>query len=191
MNFNDVADNDLISAKGPVLVQMNLRSGGDYRDGILKPTKARDAWGLDVEYVVLEGKYAKRKIFGFLMVEGTTDGQKSMIEGRSLPFLKGVLNSAYFLDPADQSPVACAKRSNVEFRDFDGLQFLAEIGIEKGKDGYPDKNVIVRAITKDMPQWGGRPPIEQTPRGPAGSGSTGAGGAAPAPIAKPKWAGGQ
>jgi hypothetical protein len=141
--------------------------------------------------VTESGKYEKRKAFNFLMVKGTTDGQKGMVEGRSLPFLKGVWNSAHFLDPADQSPAACAKRSNVEFRDFDGLQFLAEIGIEKGKDGYPDKNVIVRAITKDMPQWGGRPPIEQTPRGPAGSGSTGAGGAAPAPIAKPKWAGGQ
>jgi hypothetical protein len=188
INFNAVADDYLRRDRTPVLVQINLRSGDDYRDGILKPTKARDAWGLDVEYTVREGKDAKRKIFGYVMVEGTTEGQKGMIEGRSLPFLKGVLNSAYFLDPADQSPAACAKRQVEAWRDFDGLCFLAEIGVEKGKDGYPDKNVVTRAITRDMPQWNGRAPIEQVGLT-GGGGPTGSGAApAPAPMAKPKWA---
>jgi hypothetical protein len=188
IDFNNYNDNDLIPARTVAVVQMNLRSGPDYLDGILKPTKARDAYGLDVEYTVLDGPQAKRKLYGFVLTQGETDGQKSMIEQRSMPFLKGILNSGYYLDPADSSPAACEKRRK-ELPDFDGLRFLAEVGIEKSKDAaYADKNLVLRAITRDMPQWGGRPPIEQI--GPTG-GSIGGGGSSappPAPIPRPKWA---
>jgi hypothetical protein len=146
IDFNNYNDNDLIPARTVAVVQMNLRSGPDYLEGIVKPTKARDAYGLDVEYTVLDGPHAKRKLYGFVLTQGETDGQKSMIEQRSMPFLKGILNSAYYLDPADSSPAACEKRRK-ELRDFDGLRLLAEVGVEKSKDAaYPDKNVVVRAI---------------------------------------------
>jgi hypothetical protein len=191
IDFNNLKDS-LVPAKTVAVVQMNLRSGPDYLDGIHKPTKKRDAYGLDIEYRILEGPYVQKRLYGFALTMGEKDGQKSMAEERTLPFLKGILNSAYFLDPTDSSPAACEKRKR-EFRDFDNLRFLAEIGIEKSKDAtYPDKNIVVRAITRDMPQWEGRPPIEQI--GPTG-GSTGGGtpGAPPpspppAPIDKPKWA---
>jgi hypothetical protein len=188
IDFNNYNDNDLIAARTVAVVQMNLRSGPDYLDGIVKPTKARDAYGLDVEYTVLDGPHAKRKLYGFVLTQGETDGQKSMIEQRSMPLLKGILNSACYLDPADSSPAACEKRRK-ELRDFDGLRFLAEVGVEKSKDAaYPDKNVVVRAITRDMPQWGGRPPIEQI--GPTGGSMGGGGPSAPHPSAtkKPPWA---
>jgi len=109
-----------------------------------------------------------------------------------MPFLKSVLNSALYLDPADQSPAACERRKK-ELRDFDGMRFLAEIGIEKSKDAaYPDKNVVVRAITRDMPQCGGRPPVEQI--GPTGRPTGETPGAPPpsaplpVPVHKPKSA---
>jgi hypothetical protein len=95
------------------------------------------------------------------------------------------------LDPNDLSPEARKKRT-VDWRYFDGLRFLAEIGIEEGRNGYSDKNIIAKVISRDMPLWGRRPPIDQvapdlglssaplTPAAPA---------AAPvAPIVKPKWA---
>jgi hypothetical protein len=156
-------------------------------EGVLKPTKAGDAFGLDVEYVLLDGPYAKQKMFAFVMVTGATDGQKSMAE-RNKAMLKAVLDSAFFLDPHDVSPEA-RKRRTVHWRDFDGLKFLAEIGTEQGRDGYADKNVVARVITRDMPAWGGRAPIEQS-SSPNGGGPSAAPGSAPqaAPIARPCWA---
>ena len=67
--------------------------------------------------------------------------------------------SARYLDPSDLSPDTLAKYKT-EWRDFHNLRALVEIEIEKGKDGYDDKNVVVRAITRDMPAWGNRPPIK-------------------------------
>jgi hypothetical protein len=100
-----------------------------------------------------------------------------------------------YLDPNDKTEATCNARK-LEWRDFDGLRFLAEIGVEPGKDGYPDKNILVRAITKDRPEWGGHAPIDQGPSGgPAPSSgaaatapAAGAPAATPAPITKPAWA---
>jgi hypothetical protein len=191
-DFNKVPDSNLIPAKTIVVVQVDFRPPGDsfeeYKAGILKPTKARDAYGLDLVYTVLTGPYAKRKLYGYILVEGSTDGQKGMVE-RNLTILKAMINSAYSLDPADYSPEAMEKR-NREFRDFERLRVMIEVGIETSKDGYPPKNILQRVITKDMPAWNNHPPIEQI--GP--SDSTGRAGAAgsstptPAPISKPGWA---
>jgi hypothetical protein len=163
---------------------------GDGTDNVLKPTRNGDAEGLDFELTLLDTQYAKSKLFWFALVKGETDGQKSMAE-RNLATLKKVIDSAKCLDPSDKSAEARAKRS-LNWRDFDGLRFLAEIGVEPGKDGYEDKNIIARVITRDMPAWGNRLPIEQIP--PTGNGGpTGGGGAPPSkpptsPIVKPPWA---
>jgi hypothetical protein len=39
------------------------------------------------------------------------------------------------------------------YRDLDGLCFLAGLGIEKGTDGYPDKNRIGFVLTPDRRDW--------------------------------------
>lgn len=169
-DFSGYTSVDLMPNKTIVLVQMNVVYGAG-TDNVLTPTKAGDAEMLKFEGVVLEGRHTKRKMFGNWLVEGSTEGQKQMAE-RYLGILKGILASARYVDPNDQSPEARAKLT-AEWRDFDGLRFLAEIGIEKGKDGFEDKNIILRAITRDMPQWGNRPPIEQIPSTGNG-GSTGA-----------------
>ena len=190
-DFSGYTSVDLMPNKTIVLVQMNVVYGAG-TDNVLTPTKAGDAEMLKFEGVVLEGRHT-RKMFGNWLVEGSTEGQKQMAE-RYLGILKGILASARYVDPNDQSPEARAKLT-AEWRDFDGLRFLAEIGIEKGKDGFEDKNIILRAITRDMPQWGNRPPIEQIPStgncgstGGAQQMSTSPATPAVAPIAKPAWA---
>jgi hypothetical protein len=189
-NFRN--DNGLIPAKTVAIIQMRLRSGDDYLEGVLKRTRNGDAYTLDIEYTVVEGQYATQKFNGYPLVQGETEGQKGMVL-RTMSLLRGINDSAKFLDPNDQSPEACAQRK-IEYRDLDYRRFLGEIGIEKGKDGFPDRNILLRAITRDMPQWGGRPPIDQPP--PSGGGSTSGAppsgaapsGVMPASIEKPKWA---
>jgi hypothetical protein len=188
---------DLIRAGTIVTVQMRVVFG-DATDGALTFTKDRSAEMLKAEFTVLEGEYAKRKskIFANWIVTGTTDGQKSIAE-RYNGMLKRIIASAKHLDLSDRSPETLAKYQ-MNWRDFDGLRFLAEVGVEPGKDGYEDKNVIARVITKDSPAWGGRPPIDQiapdwqtAPTGstqaPQASASSATAPAA-APIPKPKWA---
>jgi hypothetical protein len=193
LDFSNYSGGDLIPAGTIAVVQMRVQFG-EGTDNTLTPTKDRTAEMLKAEFTVLEGEHAKRKVFGNWLVKGETEGQKTMAE-KHLGTLKRILDSAHFLDPNDLSPEARAKRQ-VNFHDFDGLKFLAEIGVESGRDGFDDKNVVKRVITRDLPQWGGRPPLDQGPAGapaapkPNGPSSGGAAAAAPqaAPITKPAWA---
>ena len=107
-----------------------------------------------------------------------------MVE-RNMGVLKGILASARYVDPNDQSPEARAKLT-AEWRDFDGLRFLAEIGIEKGKDGFEDKNVIARARSRATCHSGAA--VRQSTRSRKQCKLTMSAGG-PAPIEKPNWAG--
>ena len=133
---------DLIRAGTIAAVIIKIIYGGG-TDGVLTPTKAEDAEMLKAEFTVLEGEFAKRKLFASWIVKGTTDGQKSISANNAM--CKRIIASALFLDPNDRTPETLAKY-RIEYRDFDGLKFLAKIGIEPGRDGFEDKNVITRAI---------------------------------------------
>jgi hypothetical protein len=176
----------LVPAGTVAVLRARLRHG-DGADGVLKKTRNGDAEGLDFELTVVDGPYAKSKLFWFALVTGTTDGQKAMVE-RNRALLKKSIDSAKFLDPNDRSPEARQKRT-LSWRDFDGLTFLAEVGVEEGRDGYADKNVVGKIITRDMPAWNGRSPLEQPGVGPVPAST--AAQAAPQetpPVVKPAWA---
>jgi hypothetical protein len=106
--------------------------------------------------------------------------------------LKTILDSALGLKPNDVSAEARAART-VSLKWFDGKNFIAKIGIEKGgpkKDGsgnYPDKNVLASVITPDKAEWH---PVEQPPPfDGGGSGPTGSTPSTPAaPVERPDWA---
>jgi hypothetical protein len=187
IDFSDYTG--LISAGVIAVLQAHVRFG-DGTENVLKKTKAGDAEMLDLELTLLDTEYAKSKIFWSVLVKGSTDGQKSMAE-TNLARLKQVIDSARFLDPNDRSAETRAKRT-FNWRDFDGLRFLAEIGIEAGKDGYLDKNVVGKIITRDHPQWGGRPPIDQVASNygpvPAATAAPQAAPQAAPPIQRPAWA---
>jgi hypothetical protein len=184
IDFSDYTG--LVPAGTVAVIQAHVRFG-DGTDNILKPTKNGDAEGLDLELTILEGPYAKQKLFWYVLVAGSNDGQKSMVD-RNFATLKKILDSAWFLDPADKSDEARKKRTP-GWRGFDGLRFLAEIGIEQGKDGYPDKNIIAKVITRDHPLWSGRPAIDQVaPDGGSAPPAAPQGGAQTTSVQRPHWA---
>ena len=148
---------------------------------------------LAAEFVVLEGEYARRKLWsniGLHSAKGPAWGQM----GRS--FVRAVLNSARNVHPQDMSPQAAAARRIQGFHELDGIEFAARIDIEK--DGRGElKNVVKSAVEPDHPDYArlmGLPPKNP------GSGSTGAPAAAtpprttppapqrPAVPGKPAWA---
>jgi hypothetical protein len=172
---------DVIPDGTIVVVQMNLRPGDAGEGGLLKRSSNGQAEGLDAEFIVVEGDYAKRKFWSFMVVSGTTDGheQAADITRRRL---RAILESARGIKPADVSEAAKTARI-AEYGDFDGLRFLCKLGVEPARDGYKAKNILAEVITPDRKEWR---PIEQQPKSAEakkkGTDNT------PAPITKPAWA---
>jgi hypothetical protein len=124
----------------------------------LKRSNNGQAEGIDAEFIVVERPYAKRKIFAFMVMTGTTDGH-AQAANITHSQLRAILESARGIKPKDVSEAA-KKARHAELRDFEGIRFMAELGIEKGRDGYRDKNILKRVITPDLKDWR---PVEQNP----------------------------
>ncbi|WP_223618969.1 hypothetical protein [Lysobacter sp. ESA13C] len=155
-NFNDAESPAfaLIPKGTLVKVRMTIKPGGynDPSQGWLHGWATRGDTGavyLNGEFVVLEGKYARRKLWSLIGLQsskGPTWGQL----GRS--FIKGALNSAHGLHPDDMSAAAQAGRCIESFADLDGLVFVGKVDWEKDSYGE-DKAVIKIPIMPDHPQY--------------------------------------
>jgi hypothetical protein len=175
---------DLIPHGTVATVQLKIRSGGAGEDGLLKRSKGGDCEMLDLEFVVIDGAFAKRKFWENMILSGVTDGHAKAAEV-SQSRLRGILESARGIRPDDMSVGARTART-ASLADFNGLSFIAKIGIEKGRprngggENYPDKNILVAIITPDKKDW------HQVAQSPAPAAPS----AAPAAtvIEKPKWA---
>ena len=156
------------------------------------PTGAK---GLEIEYTVTMGPYAKRKVFNnFMGVAGNgSDGHNKMVD-ITRSFIRGVLESAYGVNPSDASAEARAARTLSDWEDIDGLEFLARFRVEEGDD-YTDKTTgelkkgkprnVVQAVTPDDPDYNGFKPAKPKVKGAAASKP---GNGAPAGGSRPAWA---
>ncbi|ALN64606.1 hypothetical protein GLA29479_3755 [Lysobacter antibioticus] len=155
-NFNDAESPSfsLIPKGTLVKVRMTIKPGGynDPTQGWLHGWATRGDTGavyLNGEFVVLEGKYARRKLWSLIGLQsskGPTWGQM----GRG--FIKGALNSAHGLHPDDMSAAAQAGRCIESFADLDGLVFVGKVDWEKDSYGE-DKAVIKIPVMPDHPQY--------------------------------------
>jgi len=193
-------DLELIPIGTVASVQLRIRPGGAGEGGLLKRSKDGACEMLDLECVLVDGPYARRKFWTNLVLEGTTPGHAQAVE-ISRGVLRGILESARGIKPDDLSDQARVRRT-ADLKDFDKIIFVARIGIEKGKprndgsgESYPDKNVIAGIITPDKKDWH---PVDQPPpfNGGSGAGATVAPSspspdpaAPPTPgVKKPVWA---
>jgi hypothetical protein len=160
------------------VVQMIVRPGNAGEGGLFKRTQKGDAEGLDAEFIVVEGDYAKRKFWGFLITSGTTDGHAQAAD-ITMRKLRAILESARGIKPTEVSEAAKRART-ADFADFDGIRFMAKIGVEPARGEYKAKNILGEVVTPDRKEWH---PINQEAR-PA----TKAAASSVTPIAKPLWA---
>jgi hypothetical protein len=151
---------DLIPAGTICTLQMVIRMGGAGEGGWLTRSKDGGCEMLDVEFVVVDTEFAKRKLWQMMVLSGTTDGHAKAAE-ISRTLLRGIVESARGIRPDDKSEAASNGRK-ADFNDFMNLRFVARIGVEKSRDpAYPDpKNKIAEAITPDLKQWHA---VEQIP----------------------------
>ena len=169
-------------------LQSTIRPGGAGEDGLLKRSKDGACEMLDLEFVVVDGPQAKRKLWERMVINGVTDGHAKAAD-ISRGKLRAIIESARGISRATWVPEA-RKGRTVELRDFDGLRFMAKIGVEKGSprmtargENYPDRNMIAMVITPDRKDWHA---VEQMPRPPGRSPAIL--GTTVAPITKPAWA---
>lgn len=180
-------------------VRMTLKPGG-YNDpaqgwtgGYASESFETGSVFLAAEFVVLDGPYAKRKLWsniGLHSRKGPVWGQM----GRSM--IRAILNSARGVHPQDNSPAAANARRIAGFHELDGIEFLARIDVEKDGKGE-DRNTVKVAIEPDHNDYAvlmGDVPRAATPTAPAATAvpapapASAPAPARPAPTGRPTWA---
>ncbi len=132
-------------------VRMTIKPGGyndeaqGWLDGYANKSIISDAVYLDTEYVILEGKYAKRKIWGIIGLH-SQNGPEWTNMGKA--FIKSIMNSAKGISPKDNSDAAVIARKIDSFKPLDGIEFVARIDVTKDQKGN-SRNEIRAAITSD------------------------------------------
>jgi len=162
MDFNDATGKqrsfDLIPQGTVVTLQIKVRPGNAGEGGWLKRSKDGNSEALDLELTVIGGPYDKRKVWDLLTLEGTTSGHAQAIE-ISRAKLCAIIECARGIRPNDTSETARQARHLNSYGDFDGLRFIAKIGVEKGAakpnggGAFPDKNRILEIITPGRKEW--------------------------------------
>ena len=170
-NFFDYNDADrqydLIPDNTIVPLLMHIKPGGQGDGGWLRASQNSDTMMLECDFTVLEGPFARRKVFQYMVVSGGKVNEKgeSVAGNITRSNIRAILESARNIKPEDMSPEATQKRCCPSgWADLEGLAFVAKIGIEKGQNGYNDKNKIKAIITPDMKEYA---PIQQQATTPA------------------------
>jgi len=169
-DFNDAEkQRDLtIAPPGLYWLRTEVRPGAVVDDHLL-PAKNGHTWHLSLKCTVQGGEHAGATAFDYITLRfdpsdggpdfpGPTPQQaenyKTAVRmGRSK--LRALLESAFAIDPNDDSEEANAKRrvKDNDFLNLNGLVFFARIDIRKGTNGYKDSNTIDYIIVPGMPEW--------------------------------------
>lgn len=98
---------------------------------------------LQCEFTVLEGEYARRKIWSNIGLYSEKNDNRWGDIGRS--FIRSILNSAKGFSDKDNSDAAQEARIIHSFADLEGIEFVAKIDVEQDQDGNY-RNIIKCAI---------------------------------------------
>lgn len=185
---------DLIPKGTLVRVRMTIKPGGHddpaqgWTGGYATESFDTGSVYLACEFVVLEGAFAKRKMWsniGLQSRKGQTWGQM----GRSM--IRAILNSARNVHPQDNGPQAAAARRIQGFNELDGIEFLARVDVEKDAKGE-DRNVVKLAVEPDHKDYatlmGLAPRAPTSGAAPAPATSSAPAPQRPATTGKPSWA---
>ena len=161
MDFNgaDTQDAafDLIPANALVKVCLTVRPGGAGPEGWLTQSKTSPALYLNAEAVVMEGPFARRRIYTRIGFRGKAAGGPGddTYGNRGRAMIRGILESARGVRADDQSNAARAARMIRSLGELSGLEFVARIGIERDKDKPDDtgRNVIKAALGADHAEY--------------------------------------
>lgn len=185
---------DLIPKGTVVRVRMTIKPGGydnpaqGWTGGYATESFDTGSVYLACEFVVLEGPFAKRKMWSNIGLH-SKKGPTWQAMGRSM--IRAILNSARNVHPQDNGPQAAAARRIQGFNELDGIEFLARVDVEKDAKGE-DRNVVKLVVEPDHKDYATLMGV--APRAPSGGATPNpATFSAPAPqrpatTGKPSWA---
>jgi hypothetical protein len=130
-------------------------SGGDTdlpefgAGNFFKSSQSTSAKWLPIEVTIAGGDFDKRKVWHNIFVDGNKLSERGIPVAKEIGLrtLKSMIDSAFNLSAKDESPQAQAARSLNGVGDLNGLSICFVIGIEKGTNGYEDKNKIKAVLT--------------------------------------------
>ena len=148
LNFNNAELQNsfaLIPANTIAKARLVIKPGNDATEPYITRSKGGDTAYLNCEFIILDGKYVKRKVFDKIGLEGS-DRWTNMGKAR----IRAILESAKGINPKDVSEIAVAARQISSFDELNNLDVVIKIGIEHDKSGqYQDKNRVIAIITPD------------------------------------------
>lgn len=150
-NSDNQASYDVIPNNTLAKVRMQIRPGGHddsnqgWSGGYATKNQNTGSIYLSCEFVVLEGEFARRKIWSLIGLHSEKGPEWANI-GRS--FIKAILNSARGVAESDNSEKAQNARRINGLKDLDGVEFIAKISVGKDQNG-DGKNEIKFAVTPD------------------------------------------
>ena len=185
-------DFELIPAGTVARVIVNLKRGGEvlteYSQEAMFKTNGRTKW-IECEFTVVAGQFERRKFWQNIMLDGgkvNPDTGVFYTKEIGLQTIKDIVDSAKGLSKSDVSPEAMKTRNISGLEVMDGMEFCAKIGVEKGTNGYADKNKLVGTLSPGENGYIGNGPGGGTPPTPSGGPGNPSGGFNPAPWAQGK-----
>lgn len=146
-----------------VKVTMAIRPGGvdgssEVDRGLLRASNipGSDVLSLDCELTVVEGPYAKCTFRQLFTIAGgkTDDNGVSIGWNFSRRMFRGMIDSAFGLDPEDMSEAGKAKRRLRGLADLDGISFVAKVAIAPSDDPRcPEQNRLDRPVLPTEREW--------------------------------------
>jgi len=166
IDFNDVPNDsnqnefELIPAGTVARVILTMKRGTevipDYStQPMFKQGQTGTKW-LECEFTVVGGKYDRRKFWQNIMVDGGKINPESGMpwcKEIGIRTFRDIINSTFGLDPNDTSPEAAMKRKVNDLNVLDGAEFCVKIAVEKGTNGYADKNKMMVALTTNSKEY--------------------------------------
>lgn len=189
-DFNDADPQrqfDVIPADTIVTLQIKVKPGHAAEGDWLTRAKDGKSEGLDLEYTIVDPeKYAKRKVFERLTLQGTAEGHKEA-KRISETKIRAILESARGIRPDDKSEAATAARRIDNYGELNGMRFIARLGVEPPQNNYAAKNKIAEVITPERQDW---KRVEQPAKSasPTPSSAPAKPASTPAMIERPEWA---
>ena len=150
-NSDNQTNFDVIPNGTLAKVRMTIKPGGHddqsqgWSKGYATKNPATGAIYLSCEFVILDGEFARRKVWSLIGLHSPKSGDWANI-GRS--FIKAILNSARGFKEDDNSENAQNARRIKDLADLDGIEFVAKISVLKDVNNNP-RNEIKFAVTPD------------------------------------------